>query len=226
MLSITDFTCTVQDKLICSGASLQSRPGQVTVLLGASGSGKTRLLKGITGLTNELTGSFSWQGELVTSPLYHVIHMGMLFQNNALLDGLTVGENLRLAAPVNDRELADDLNRLGLAELGARYPGELSEGMKRRIALLRAGLGKPDLICLDEPLAGLDATAREQVIQLVVRWQQAGSCIILSTHLLTGLDQLTACYYAIAGGVLLGEYADVAAVKRAVPGLLRESDEI
>jgi ABC-type multidrug transport system ATPase subunit len=226
MLTVNKFICTVQEKFICSGESLRIAPARVTVLLGTSGSGKTRLLKGIAGLTDEVSGTVNWQEKSVTAPLYNVIQMGMLFQNNALLDGLTVEENLQLAAVKDDESITAGLDHLGLSSCREMYPGELSEGMKRRVALLRAGLGQPQLILLDEPLAGLDGVAREKVLVLVSRWQKAGCCLLLSTHILAGLDKLDACYYVIADGKLQGEYNTLSEVKEAQPEQFRESDEI
>jgi len=226
MLTVSSFTCTVQEKFVCSGDSLRITPDRVTVLLGTSGGGKTRLLKGVAGLTDEVSGAVSWQGKQITEPLYNVIQLGMLFQNNALLDGLTVEENLQLVATADKESITEGLHHLGLSSCGEMYPGELSEGMKRRVALLRAGLGQPQLILLDEPLAGLDGTAREKVLVLVSRWQQAGCCLLLSTHILAGLDKLNACYYVIADGKLEGEYSTLSDVKESQPEQFRESDEI
>ena len=226
MLTIEQFTCSVQNKKLFSGDFLQLQPGRATVLLGASGSGKTRFQKGLAGLTNELAGTVKWQGQSIEQPLYNVIQMGMLFQNSALLDGLTVVENLHLAASAKDNDFAKELFDLGLSGSSDMYPGRLSEGLKRRVALLRAGLGNPDLICLDEPLAGLDADSRVRVLELVSRWLTDGVCLLLSTHLLTGLDKLSACYYAITGNSLQGEYGSLDETKKALPELFRETDEV
>ncbi len=226
MLTVNNFTCTVREKFVCSGDSMRITPERVTVLLGTSGGGKTRLLKGIAGLTGEVSGVISWQGKAVAEPLYSVIQMGMLFQNNALLDGLTVEENLELVAAEDNESITAGLDHLGLISCCKMYPGELSEGMKRRVALLRAGLGQPQLVLLDEPLAGLDGAAREKVLLLVSRWQKAGCCLLLSTHILAGLERLDACYYVIADGKLQGEYNSLSEVKEGQPEQFRESDEI
>jgi len=226
MLTLNRFTCSVLDKQLFAGDAFSLTPGRVTVILGASGSGKTRFLKGLCGITTDLQGQLSWRGEPLTAPHYAVIRVGVLFQNSALLDGLTVLENLQLAAAGNHDDFDPALHRLDLADSGGFYPDQMSEGMKRRVALLRAGQGDPELVLLDEPLAGLDAASRRRVLEVVSQWLADGRGVLFSTHLLTGLEQLDADYYAIADGELRGAYGSLAEVKQLFPELLQDNHEI
>jgi NitT/TauT family transport system ATP-binding protein len=123
--------------------------GTVGALVGPSGSGKTTLLRIITGLDTDYTGT-------VRLPDHG--RLGMVFQEPRLLPWRTVEQNVRLGAPdVTDAELDALFGVLGLAAHRHHFPGELSLGQARRVALARAFAVKPDLLVLDEPFVSLDA---------------------------------------------------------------------
>jgi NitT/TauT family transport system ATP-binding protein len=143
--------------------SLES--GTVAALVGPSGCGKTTLLRILAGLDHEFDGS-------VTLPAHGTL--GMVFQEPRLLPWRTVEQNVRLAAPqASDGELELLFATLGLATHRAHYPGELSLGLARRVALARAFAVKPDLLLLDEPFVSLDnalaARLRDELAELVKR---------------------------------------------------------
>jgi ABC-type nitrate/sulfonate/bicarbonate transport system ATPase subunit len=123
-------------------------PGDVAAFVGPSGCGKTTMLRIIAGLDERYEGSVAGvaRGSL-----------GMVFQEPRLLPWRTVEQNLRLAAPAaTDAKLAELLEVLELAPHRAHYPGELSLGLARRVALARAFAVDPDLLILDEPFVSLD----------------------------------------------------------------------
>jgi ABC-type nitrate/sulfonate/bicarbonate transport system ATPase subunit len=123
--------------------------GTVGALVGPSGSGKTTLLRIITGLDTDYTG-------MVRLPDHG--RLGMVFQEPRLLPWRTVDQNVRLGAPAaTDAELSALFGVLGLAAHRRHFPGELSLGQARRVALARAFAVKPDLLVLDEPFVSLDA---------------------------------------------------------------------
>jgi len=139
--------------------------GEVVALVGPSGCGKTTLLRIIVGLDREFDGS-------VALPARG--RLGMVFQEPRLLPWRTVEQNIRLAAPrVSEAALMALLATLGLAEHRRHYPGELSLGLARRVALARAFAIEPDLLVLDEPFVSLDAALAEKLraglIELVSR---------------------------------------------------------
>jgi ABC-type nitrate/sulfonate/bicarbonate transport system ATPase subunit len=139
--------------------------GTVAALVGPSGCGKTTLLRIVAGLDHDFEGS-------VTLPAYGTL--GMVFQEPRLLPWRTVEQNVRLAAPqASDGELAMLFATLGLTTHRNHYPGELSLGLARRVALARAFAVKPDLLLLDEPFVSLDnalaARLREELAELVKR---------------------------------------------------------
>ena len=148
-----------------SGLALTLRSGEVGALVGPSGCGKTTLLRIIAGLDREYTG---------TVQLPDHGRLGMVFQEPRLLPWRTVEQNVRLAAPeATDASLVGLFRALGLEAHRDHFPGELSLGLARRVALARAFAVEPDLLLLDEPFVSLDAALatrlREELAELVNR---------------------------------------------------------
>jgi len=145
------------------GFSLEN--GEVAALVGPSGCGKTTLLRIIAGLDRDYQGS-------VRLPEH--CRLGMVFQEPRLLPWRSVEANVRLAAPdATDAALDALFQTLGLAAHRGHYPGELSLGLARRVALARAFAVAPDLLVLDEPFVSLDAALaerlRSELVELVTR---------------------------------------------------------
>jgi ABC-type nitrate/sulfonate/bicarbonate transport system ATPase subunit len=139
--------------------------GEVAALVGPSGCGKTTLLRIIAGLDRDYEGAVS---------LPDPCRLGMVFQEPRLLPWRTVEANVRLAAPQAGDGVLDALfQTLGLAAHRGHYPGELSLGLARRVALARAFAVAPDLLVLDEPFVSLDAAMAErlraELVELVGR---------------------------------------------------------
>src|SRR5262245_52145764 len=150
---------------VLSELAFSMRSGEVAALVGPSGCGKPTLLRIIAGLDR------NFEGE-VSLPAHGTL--GMVFQEPRLLPWRTVEQNVRLAAPaVTDASLSALFSTLGLASHRDHYPGELSLGLARRVALARAFAVEPDLLLLDEPFVSLDATLaarlRDELAELVNR---------------------------------------------------------
>ena len=139
------------------------RSGEVGVLIGPSGCGKSTMLRIILGLDRD------YEGHIARPPEARI---GMVFQEPRLLPWRSVEQNVRLAAPgVTDGKLAELFKILELEAHRSHYPGELSLGLARRVALARAFAVEPDLLVLDEPLASLDdalaGRLRDEIATLV-----------------------------------------------------------
>jgi NitT/TauT family transport system ATP-binding protein len=133
---------------VISNLAFRLEPGQIGALIGPSGCGKTTLMRIIAGLDDR------YEGAVQRPPG----RLGMAFQEPRLLPWRSAEDNIRLAAPhASEAELDALFAPLGLAEHRAHYPGELSVGLARRVALARAFAIKPALLLLDEPFVSLDA---------------------------------------------------------------------
>ena len=152
-------------QLVLKGIDFEVAPGEIFVIMGPSGSGKSVLLKHIIGLETPDEGEILIDGQPVQSPdTMNKYRMAMVFQSGALLNSLSVGENVglylsehQLKAPEEiARIVAEKLELVGLKGQENRSPGELSGGMKKRVALARALVIDPQLILYDEPTSELD----------------------------------------------------------------------
>jgi phospholipid/cholesterol/gamma-HCH transport system ATP-binding protein len=147
------------------GVSFEVQPGEIFVLMGPSGSGKSVLLKHIIGLETPDQGEVLIEGESIQAPGVMDRHrMAMVFQSGALLNSLTVGENVGLYLAEHRLKPAEEIARIvseklqivGLEGKEAMYPSELSGGMKKRVAIARALVIEPQLLLYDEPTSELD----------------------------------------------------------------------
>lgn len=160
---------------VLSELSITVANGEVAALVGPSGCGKTTLLRIIVGLDHDFEGS-------VQLPAHG--RLGIVFQEPRLLPWRTVEENVQLAAPqASDGALNALFGTLGLSEHRRHYPGELSVGLARRVALARAFAVEPELLVLDEPYVSLDSALAERLraeLALLVARRQMTT--ILVTH--------------------------------------------
>jgi phospholipid/cholesterol/gamma-HCH transport system ATP-binding protein len=150
---------------VLKGLDFDVRPGEVFVIMGPSGSGKTVLLKHLIGLEEPDAGEILIEGQPVQSPeVMAKYRMAMVFQSGALLNSLTVGENVglylaehRLKPPDEiARIVSENLESVGLKGTENKMPSDLSGGMKKRVAIARALVIEPQLILYDEPTSELD----------------------------------------------------------------------
>jgi phospholipid/cholesterol/gamma-HCH transport system ATP-binding protein len=164
---------------VLKGLTFSVRAGEIFVIMGPSGSGKTVLLKHLIGLEAPDAGEILIAGEPISSPgLMDRHRMAMVFQSGALLNSLTVGENVGLYLSEHElkppaeiaRIVADKLELVGLKGTEDKAPGELSGGMKKRASLARALVVEPELLLYDEPTSELDplmaVTIGEEILKL------------------------------------------------------------
>lgn len=165
---------------------LELKKGESVVVLGKSGSGKSVLIKCVIGLLDPDKGNIELFGEDITGMSEEDLdriraRVGFLFQSNALYDSMTVRENLEFPLrrhwiQVSQKEVnemvLDALEDVGLAHTIDMMPVELSGGMRKRIALARTLILKPDIILYDEPTTGLDSITSKEIIRLMKMIQQ------------------------------------------------------
>ena len=164
-----------------SNVSLDIPAGEIVVLLGESGSGKTSLLRIVAGLESASSGSVLLDGRPVAGPQPEI---GMVFQEPRLMPWLTAAQNVAFGL-CSEQDGAVDaiLARVGLASQGRKLPKDLSGGQQQRVALARALVTKPKILLLDEPFSALDAMTREDLQDhLVDLWAFDRPTIVLVTH--------------------------------------------
>lgn len=182
VISIRNISKSFGDLHVLRDVSLDIYPGEITVIVGASASGKTVLMKLINGLLKPDSGTISAFGQEVTAMSSAKLdvevrkRIGTMFQNYALFDSMTVAENVSFPLVQNNamkraqaRELAaQHLGELGLGDVLDEYPSALSGGMKKRVALARTIVTNPELVLFDDPTTGLDPVMTEFVDKMLL----------------------------------------------------------
>jgi phospholipid/cholesterol/gamma-HCH transport system ATP-binding protein len=180
VLEVKDVVKYYTDTPVLNGVSFRVRRGETKIIIGASGSGKSTILKLIMGLDKPDEGHIFVEGQDITQldeqELVNVRQkIGMVFQESALFDSLTVRENVAYRLyeiGVDEDEIEakvrEVLGFVGLEDAIDKMPSELSGGMKRRVALARALIGEPGIMLYDEPTAGLDPVTSKKINELII----------------------------------------------------------
>ncbi len=177
-------------KPVLRDINLRIEPGEFFVLLGASGSGKSSLLRIIAGLNRDFSGALLLDGKDAAGIAPHLRNIGMVFQDYALWPHMSVRDNIayglverRLPKPEIHERVGKVLERVGLTEFAARYPNQLSGGQQQRTALARAIVIEPRVLLLDEPFSNLDHGLRGQLRQELRALQRSlGITTVFVTH--------------------------------------------
>jgi phospholipid/cholesterol/gamma-HCH transport system ATP-binding protein len=195
VVEFKDVTITFDVKPVLKDISFAVDRGQTLILLGPAGCGKSVLLKLANGLLKPDSGSIKIFGqEITTMPeaeLYKLrAHIGMVFQESALFDSMTVEDNVAyrlheegVAEDESHKRVVEALKFVELEQSIDKFPSELSGGMRRRVSIARAIITGPDLILYDSPTGGLDPITSTTIIQLVMKQRDVShSTSLLVTH--------------------------------------------
>jgi phospholipid/cholesterol/gamma-HCH transport system ATP-binding protein len=223
---------------VLTGIDLIVPRGRLLAILGKSGAGKSVLLKCLAGVLQPSAGEIRFAGQIFAAGSANLAafrrQCSYLFQGNALLDSLTAFENVAL--PLEQTTTLDDrairtqvsaaLARFELETSSDQFPGQLSGGQQKRLALARALVTRPELVLFDEPTAGLDPLRRNAVFELIVRAQaEFAFTAVIVTHDLP--EALAACdtVALLDGGRIRfhGSPAEFAAADDPVVGQFRDS---
>jgi phospholipid/cholesterol/gamma-HCH transport system ATP-binding protein len=219
LVRVRGLTTVLNGKTIFDALDLDIPRGKITAIMGPSGTGKTTLLKHITGQMRADAGEILVNGENVAGmsreQLYKMREgIGYLFQNSALLTDFSVFENV--AFPLRQHTSLPEvlirnlvllkLQAVGLRGAAGLMPNELSGGMARRVALARAIVFDPMLIIYDEPFVGLDPVALNQVLKLIRTLNQTlGITSVLVAHELDAVKQVADHIFLIANGKVVAQ---------------------
>ena len=215
-LEITGLSVLRGGRLVLREVSLEIPLGGVTTLLGPNGSGKSTLLGAVTRLTPLTRGEVVFDSvDYTRRPAHHVHRLGIArtFQTVRLLEDRTVRDNILLGqdtlARASRKELAgaaeDVMERLDIREYARMRPDELSYGMQRRVEFARAIVGKPKLLLLDEPTAGMNSAEREEVGALMRQLLDEGLTQFIVEHDVQMMVDTCDYLFAMNFGKLIAE---------------------
>jgi phospholipid/cholesterol/gamma-HCH transport system ATP-binding protein len=217
-ISVRDLSVGFAEKKVLDGLSLDVRRGEILGLVGASGGGKSVLLRTIIGLIPPREGRIAIMGAETdygdTSAMQDIgRHWGILFQQGALFSSLTVQqnvqfpmrENLEISQTLLDELATAKLEMVGLSpDDGNKFPSELSGGMTKRAALARALALDPEIVFLDEPTSGLDPISASDFDALISTLQQTlGLTVFMVTHDLDSLNTVCDRVAALSDGKIV-----------------------
>lgn len=203
ILKTTNLCKDFKGQLAVNKVSLNIQRNSVYGLLGPNGAGKSTILKMITGISKPTSGSIifdghPWQRKDLT-------HIGALIEMPPLYENLTAYENLKvrtLLLGLEDKRIEEVLQIVRLTDTGRKRAGQFSLGMKQRLGIAIALLNNPKLLILDEPTNGLDPVGIEELREMIRSFPSKGITVILSSHILSEVQQIADHVGIIAGGVL------------------------
>lgn len=203
ILKTTDLCKKFKGQTAVNNVSLNIQRNSVYGLLGPNGAGKSTTLKMITGILKPTSGSINFDGHLwQRSDLKHI---GGLIETPPLYENLTAYENLKVRTTLlglDDKRIDEVLQIVRLTDTGKKRAGQFSLGMKQRLGIAVALLNNPQLLILDEPTNGLDPMGIEELRELIRSFPAQGITVILSSHILSEVQQIADHIGIIAGGVL------------------------
>ncbi len=206
---------------VLKGVNLDIPKGKITVIIGRSGGGKSVLLKHIIGLIKPDSGEIYVDGINIAKEKENTLNeirkrFGMLFQEGALFDSMTIEENVAFPLVEHTKMSIEDIKRrtqevlslVGLTGAEKKYPSEISGGMRKRAGLARAIISNPDIILFDEPTSGLDPIMAAHIDNLIVNIQKKlnVTCIIIS-HDIQSTFRIAHKIAMLYDGVIIAEGA-------------------
>jgi phospholipid/cholesterol/gamma-HCH transport system ATP-binding protein len=216
MIRVANLHKSFRSQKVLKGVNLEFASGKITTIVGTSGCGKTVLLKHLNALLLPDKGEVFVDEVDITKlsqdELYQIRgKFGVLFQGAALLDSMTVFDNV--AFPLREKtktsesdiknKVEERLEQVGLGGMGGKYPAELSGGMKKRAGLARALIMDPEIVLFDEPTTGLDPVLATSIHQLIARTQDAfGFTGVLVSHTIPQVFDISDYVAMLANGVI------------------------
>lgn len=188
---------------VVSNVSLSIPENSVYGLLGPNGAGKSTTLKMLTGMLRPTSGDILFQGKPWSRK--DLFEIGALIESPPLYENLTARENLKVRTTLlglPDSRIDEVLDIVDLTNTGKKRSGQFSMGMKQRLGIAIALLHNPKLLILDEPTNGLDPIGIQKQRELIRSFPKQGITVILSSHMLTEVEQMADHIGIIAGGVL------------------------
>lgn len=203
MLRTTELCKSFKGQMAVNKVSLNIEKGKIYGMLGPNGAGKSTTLKMITGILKPTSGEIYFDGKPWNREALSEI--GALIENPPIYDNLSARENLKvrsLLLGVEEKKIDEVLQIVSLTNTGKKKAGQFSLGMKQRLGIAMALLGEPKLLILDEPTNGLDPIGIEELRELIRSFPKQGMTVILSSHILSEVQQIADHIGIISNGIL------------------------
>lgn len=203
MLQTTDLCKSFKKQKVVNHVSLNIEKGKVYGLLGPNGAGKSTTLKMLTGILKPTAGEIYFDGKPWNREC--LSRIGALIENPPVYGNLSARENLKvrsLLLGVDEKRIGEVLQMVSLTDTGKKRAGQFSLGMKQRLGIAMALLGKPELLILDEPTNGLDPIGIEELREMIRSFPKQGITVILSCHILSEVQMIADHVGIISNGIL------------------------
>lgn len=185
-IEIKDYTKVIKGKTILDNINYTFEGGRIYGLQGRNGSGKTMLLRAISGLMFATSGHITIDGKVLHKDIEFPENLGLIIESTELLPQFDAFTNLKLIADIKKVSTDDDIRRViedvGLDEAGNKKVKEYSLGMRQKLAIAQAIFEKPEILLLDEPTNGLDEASVEKIRKLLKAQAEGGTLIIVASH--------------------------------------------
>lgn len=186
MIEVINYTKTIKNSCVLNKVSVNFDYGTVYGLKGTNGAGKTMLMRAICGLITPTSGSVVIDGKILGKQISFPPSVGLLIERPSFIDSLTGIKNLKLISSISniasDSDICEALTSVGLDPSDKRKYRKYSLGMKQRLGIAAAIMEKPKILILDEPLNALDSDGVDRVVNIVRRFKEHGSAVILTCH--------------------------------------------
>ena len=220
ILKTNKVTKKYKKQVVNDNISMTINKGDIYGLIGKNGAGKTTIIRLITGLAHMTSGSIELLGQSSEKELENARkHIGSLIETPSFYGNMTAKENLevsRLVRNIAGKKCIDEvLNLVGLSDATGKKFKNFSLGMKQRLGIANALLGNPRLLILDEPINGLDPVGIIEMRELLKKLhKEKDLTILISSHILSELEELATCYGILNNGVLIEEISGVELSKK------------
>lgn len=206
MLETRNLTKKIKEQMILENVSIKVEKGKIYGLLGPNGAGKSTLLKMITKVINCTSGDIFFEGKnMCTEDLKKV---GSIIEHPAIYPNLTAYENLEVLTVllnIDKRRIDYVLKTVGLEDTNKKLARNFSLGMKQRLGIAMALINNPELLILDEPTNGLDPLGIQELRELIKEFSKKGITVIISSHILSEIEQIADKIGIINNGHLIYE---------------------
>jgi ABC-2 type transport system ATP-binding protein len=224
VIEVSGLTRLYGDLIAVDHLSFRIAPGEIMGLVGPNGAGKTTTLRSIAGIIRPTAGTITIAGaDLAKDPLTAKRALAFIPDEPELFEYLTVEEHLRFVARMYgvatvDERIGPLLDELELTDKRGTLPGELSRGMRQKLAIACGLIHDPAVLILDEPLTGLDPAGIRRMKETIVQRAGTGAAVVLSSHLLHLVEELCTQILVLRHGKMVA-YGTVASIVAARPEL-------